>query len=115
MKVKAIYDEIGGNYQNILQRVFSDDNIIMLLSMLLEDDSYANFMKCMEQENYAQATDEIHGLKGICGNLSIDSLYDISVDILSALRAGDVEHAKRRQGELTACYEKVITKAKEII
>ena len=35
-------------------------------------------------------------------------LKDISVDILSALRAGNVDYAKGKQGELTVCYEKVI-------
>ena len=115
MKVKMIYDQIGGDYENILQRVFSDDNIIMLLSMLLEDDSYDRFIESMEKGNYEQATDEIHGLKGICGNLAINSLYDISVDILSALRAGNVDYAKGKQGELTVCYEKVISKIKEIV
>ena len=115
MKVKAIYDEIGGDYEKIIQRVFSDDNIIMLLGMLLEDDSYSNFMKYMEEKNYARATDEIHGLKGICSNLSITSLYNISVDILNALRSGNIEHAISKQAELTACYENVKEKIALIV
>lgn len=107
MNVKAIYEEIGGNYEDVLQRVYSEENIKMLLPMFLEDISYELFLQYMTSENYEQATEEIHGLKGICSNLSITSLFDISMDILTALRTGKIDYAKSRVDELTECYKTV--------
>lgn len=108
MNMRAIYDEIGGDYEAVLQRVYREENIIMLLPMLLEDDSYEKFIQYMDNCDYEHAIEEIHGLKGICSNLSLTSLYDISVDILAGLRTGDIEHAKMRQKDLTACYDKIV-------
>lgn len=108
MNIKAIYEEIGGDYESMLQRVYEEENIKLLLPMFLEDDSYPLFMEAMQKADYERATEEIHGLKGICSNLSLQSLYEITVDILTALRAGDVQHAKDRQEDLKQCYDKIV-------
>lgn len=105
MTLEALYEEIGGNYQSMLERFRTQERIEKFVLLFLKDQSYRNFMLAMEEENAEEAFRAIHTLKGICMNLSFDRLYIYSSRITECLRGQDISGAAALLPKFEACYE----------
>lgn len=109
MTVKNVYDEIDGNYDEIMGRMNSEEFIATLLGMFLQDESYGQLTACMESENYQDAFRAAHNMKGLCANISMSGLGGVAEEITEALRDGkDVEKAKALMPVLTERYQKTV-------
>ena len=51
MTVKECYEKIGGNYEEILSRLMSEDMVREFIAMFLEDPSYEELVTQMEKGN----------------------------------------------------------------
>uniref|UniRef100_UPI003FEF71BD beta-xylosidase family glycoside hydrolase n=1 Tax=Candidatus Ventrimonas sp. TaxID=3048889 RepID=UPI003FEF71BD len=74
--------------------------------LFLKDSSFQTFRQAMDQGDTEEAFRAVHTLKGVCMNLSFDSLYRISSEITEYLRAGQTDRAMEALPELESCYEK---------
>lgn len=116
MTLKELYSEIEGNYEEIMGRMNDEGIVGMLVGMLLEDASYAKLVKAMDEENVEEAFGAAHTLKGICANISVTKLEQISSEITELLRGGlDFEGAKAKMDDLSQIYRKTIDKIKEFM
>lgn len=104
MTLEELYQEIGGNYQSICERLRKEERIRKFVCLFLKDQSYQLFADAMNVENTEEAFRAVHTLKGVCMNLSFDALYQISSEITEYLRVNDFLHAKELEPALTACY-----------
>ena len=77
------------------------------LSKFLDDDTIAEISLALETENWKKLLDTSHTLKGVAGNLGLTSLYDLSSQIVSALRGDDWETARAACAVLEAEYQSV--------
>lgn len=106
MTLEALYEEIGGDYQSVSQRLRSEERIKKFVLLFLKDRSYESFLQAVEQGNPGEAFRAVHTLKGVCMNLSFDSLYHTASEVTEYLRAEDLGRASQLLPILTACYEK---------
>lgn len=106
MTLEELYQETGGNYQEIMERLRTEERIRKFVLLFLKDTSYQTFLHGLEQGNTQEAFRAVHTLKGVCMNLSFDSLYQISSEITEFLREGNLGRAAQLLPELDKCYKK---------
>lgn len=51
-------------------------------------------LRLLNEGRTSQATEVVHALKGVTGNLSINILYDAYTDVLAMLRNGQIQDAR---------------------
>lgn len=100
MNVKDFYDQIDGDYDDVLER-FGDESLVKRFALkFLGDDSFNGLEQkinsCDVQEKFRAA----HTLKGVCANLGFSQLFNYSSELTELFRAG------RTDGE-TELFEKL--------
>ena len=86
MTMQECYKAIGGNYEAVLGRLHNEALIPRFTLKFLEDQSYLQLKQALENKNYEDAFRSAHTLKGVCQNLSFDSLYEVSNELTELLR-----------------------------
>lgn len=105
MTLEELYENIKGNYPDILGRLRKEERIEKFVLLFLKDRSYQTFCQAMEQGNTEEAFRAVHTLKGVCMNLSFDGLYRISSEMTEYLRANQIDRAMEALPDLASCYE----------
>lgn len=108
MTLKTLYQEIGGNYANIMDRLLQEERVKKFVLLFLKDSSHQLFIQALEQGDTKEAFRAIHTLKGVCMNLSFDALYQHSNELTEYLRADNIGRAMALLPDFEACYEKHI-------
>ena len=88
MTVRELYDRLGADYDDAIERVFDEDLLRTFCGMFLEDTSYATLSDALSKKDYPAAFTAAHTLKGVCANLGFTKLYNVSSDLTEALRGG---------------------------
>ncbi|MDE6434947.1 MAG: Hpt domain-containing protein [Lachnospiraceae bacterium] len=78
------------------------------LKKFLEDKHFDELMEAFDAEDTEKAFQAAHTLKGVCGNLSLTTLFHITSDVTEHLRAGDMDLAKEKLPGMQEEYEKMI-------
>ena len=97
MTLQECYEVIGGNYEDVLKRLRSEVLIRKFTLKFLEDKSYSQ-------------------LKGVCQNLSLDRLYEVSRDLTELLRdrTGEQPGIPEAMEKVTEVYEETIEGIKKL-
>jgi HPt (histidine-containing phosphotransfer) domain-containing protein len=109
MTLQELYQEIGGGYQGILERFGTEERVRKFVLLFLKDNSFALYLDALQRQDANEAFRAIHTLKGVCLNLSFDSLYQSVHVSTEALRKGDLAAGERLLPELTGRYQQHIT------
>lgn len=104
MNLKECFDSFGGSYNDVMGRLLTEERVKKFLLMFLKDTSFNDLKTAMENEDYSSAFRAAHTLKGICANLGIAKLGEISSEITEALRANDNETACKLFDRVAQCY-----------
>ena len=86
MTVKECYDAFGGNYDEVVGRLRTDERVVKFLIRVAEDGSYKLLCDSLASGNADEAFRAAHTLKGVCMNLSITRLACSSSELTEALR-----------------------------
>ena len=89
MNLKECYVMLGGDYDEVLARLYSEDMIRRFLNKFLNDGTYRLLLEQLSLENYLEAFRAAHTLKGICDNLGLSDLCKSSSMLTEALRSGN--------------------------
>lgn len=109
MDLKECFQEIGGNYDDLVTRLGGSEMLAKKFAMkFLNDPSYQQFMEAIQAENNEEAFRAIHTLKGVSSNLSLTALQQISSVLCEELRNGGSIHDKEDVEKLTQCYKKCV-------
>lgn len=95
VKVDSALERFLGNealYWKFALKFLEDKNVEMLAEAYKNQDIEAAFMSA-------------HNLKGICGNLSFEYLYQNASDMTELLRSGNFEEAKKIFPEFRKNYQ----------
>lgn len=87
MTIKEFYDQIGENYDEMLQRFMSPERITKYVRMFTMDDSFKNLEASLLSKDYDLAFRMVHTLKGVSANLGFMKLFDKSVVLTELLRS----------------------------
>ena len=90
MTVKEFYDKIGGDYEDVLSRLMSEDLIKKFSVKYLNDPSFSSLSNALDSGNADEAFRAAHTLKCVCQNLGYTKLYSSAFDITEALRDGSI-------------------------
>ena len=71
MTLEQVYAAIGGDYKGVTERLPSADFVRRFALKFLQDDSFPNLKKALEEKDAPTAFRAAHTLKGVCQNLRL--------------------------------------------
>ena len=89
MTVKELYDQIGGNYDEVIGRLYTDELVERILDKFLDDTMCPDLVAAWERGDERAAFDAAHSAKGVCMNLAFTRLGMLASEITEALRPGN--------------------------
>ncbi len=108
MTVQEFYDEVGGDYNDIMSRLRTEDRIKKFAGMFTRDGSFNMLAKSIQDGDAEEAFRAAHTMKGMCQNMAFTKLYQSSHEITEILRGKDLEAAKKMLDVVTEDYNIVI-------
>lgn len=114
MNLKECYTALGGDYESVLSRLMTEKLVNKFVLKFLNDASYENLVKSMNEGNIEDAFREAHTLKGVCQNLSFDRLFESSNAITEALRDGDTVKASELLPKVEEDYKQTVDAIKSL-
>ena len=113
MTLEEYYDGLGDIA--VMRANFSnDETIIKFLRMLPDDENYENLKKAVADGDVEKAFRSAHTIKGVAQNLGLTEVYRIDFGITEALRAGNMEEAKKNLPELCRLYDVALERIGEL-
>jgi len=89
MTAEQLYERIGGSYEEALGRMGSDRLISRFIVMFTKDESCGDVVSSWNAGDETAAFNAAHTAKGVCGNLSLTKLAELTSTITEALRPGN--------------------------
>ena len=86
MTIQECYEAMGGDYNDVVSRLRTEDRIARFLVRILDDQSMNLLVNSIADRNLSEAFRAAHTLKGVCLNLSLVRLGGCVSDITEALR-----------------------------
>lgn len=90
MNIKDFYEQIGGNYEDILARLSQEAFVEKFALMYLKDNSYDILMAAIESGDNGAAFRGAHSLKGVSANLGFEELRKAASELTEQLRPQNV-------------------------
>lgn len=108
MTVQEFYAETGGDYNEIMSRLRTDERVVKFAKMFTKDESFHTLVHMMQEGNVDEAFRAAHTMKGVCQNMAFTKLFESSHAITEALRAKNMEEAKTLLTQVTEDYNRVM-------
>ncbi|MBE5905835.1 MAG: Hpt domain-containing protein [Lachnospiraceae bacterium] len=94
----------GADVEGVMDRFMEDEDLLMMcLDQFVADDEIAQLEECMGKEDYKQAFEVAHALKGVTGNLGLTPLFQATCILVESLRHGNYDNVDE---ELAAVVQK---------
>ena len=107
MTIQQCYEAIGSPYEEVFQRLRSEQLIGKFMVKFLDDPSFWSLLTAMESGDKKAAVLAAHTLKGVSQNLGFIDLYEASAKLTEALRKE--EDAAKLLDAVKAAYEKTVS------
>ena len=102
-------NEYGADTKEGLERCLNKEEFYFrLINKAINDDSFFNLKKELEEKNYDKAFIIAHSLKGVLGNLALTPMYQIVFELTELLR-------EKRDIDYTSYIEKLLKKREELL
>lgn len=116
MTVRECYEQMEGNYDEVLARLVDDARIKKYLNMFMQDESYQKLCTAIEEKDYGKAFEHAHNLKGVGMNLAFVRFYASANVLCEALRGGSpTENVEVLLAPVKEEYEKVISAIRQLL
>ena len=89
MTVQECYQQIQGNYENVLKRLKTDERIVKFLELFLSDTTYQKLSEAVNAKNNQEIFKCVHDLKGMALNLGLTALQKAAQNLCDAVRYGN--------------------------
>ena len=113
MTLRECYRQMGGNYDDVVGRFYSEPLVGRFLIKFLEDPCFEQLTEAFAAGNVKDAFCAAHTLKGICQNLSLGGLGRPLVEMTERLRAEDLEGGRELLEEVQRNYHNTIRSYQE--
>lgn len=108
MTIRECYEAVGSNYDEVLGRLGSERLVSKFAAKFLDDKTFQELQKALQENDNPSAFRAAHTLKGICLNLGFAKLGEASSELTEMLRNGgtvtDLMYVERVKEE----YQRVI-------
>ncbi len=100
--------DAGVNLETAMNRFMgNEDLLVQFLKRFPDDPNYGLLVKTMGEKDYEGAFQAAHAMKGLIGNLSLDSLSEVVCREVEFLRHGEYSDAEEHFPEVVTEYERV--------
>ncbi len=83
------YSEKYFDKESALQRIRNNEKLLlMMLKMFLDSEEPQKLSLALAANDYAEAANLSHAIKGVAGNLSLLALYEVATDFNQELKQG---------------------------
>lgn len=89
MKLQEFYNEVNGNYEEMMSRIPREASIIKFLRKFVDNHDYDDMMSAVQACDYEKVFTASHTLKGVCANLSLTELAERSSQVCECVRGGE--------------------------
>ena len=114
LTLTEFYRRHGGDAQEVLQRLYSEQIVREFLQQFPEDGNYAAIHRFLKEKNVRQAFQAAHTLRGVCLSLGLADLHSVSAEITEALRDGrDLTTAEMLE-RLDTLYEQILSDISQV-
>ncbi len=97
------------NLGTAMERFVDNEELLMrFLGKFSQDASFGVCEAAMKEKRYEDAFKAAHTLKGLCGNLSLDALYEVVSKEVELLRNGIYPEAEEFFPEVAKKYEETL-------
>ena len=93
MTIQECYAALGGDYEEVLNRLYSEALVRKFIGKFSSDPSFQLLSDSLKAGSYEEAFRAAHTLKGVSQNLSFTKLYQSSHEITEALRTANYDLA----------------------
>lgn len=108
MTIQECYTALGGDYSEVLGRLYSEALVTKFVGKFPADQSFQLLESSLNAGNYEDAFRAAHTLKGVAQNLSFTKLYQSSHEITDALRTKNYDLAVQMLPTVRADYDQTI-------
>ncbi|MEG0805604.1 MAG: Hpt domain-containing protein [Lachnospiraceae bacterium] len=78
----------GADIKGIMERLMGDEELLeKCLEQFTKDEGFEKLEQALEEQDYTQAFEHAHALKGVSGNLGLTPLYGAICRLVEALRS----------------------------
>ena len=105
MTLKELYTQIGGDYDAVISRLRMERLVERFILRFLDDHSCQELIDAWASGDEDASFKAAHTAKGVCANLSLTHLQDLSSQICEALRPGN--EALKAQTDIDALVEEL--------
>ena len=112
MTIQECYQQLGGNFAKVKARLPSDSLITKFITKFLDDGSFSELCRAMQNGQREEAFRAAHTLKGVCANLGFDRLGASASKLTELLRPesnGVPEDAAFIMNEVKHDYELTVS------
>ncbi len=103
---KANLEAAGIRVEDALGRFMGNEMLLeKFLAKFLDDASYSRLKEAVSRGDHEEELRASHTLKGVCGNLSISGLYDLTTRQVALMREGKWEEAEAMMPEIDRAYD----------
>lgn len=108
--------EAGVDVPDLMNRLMGNEALVnRFFKRLIEDDNIDKLRDAVAKGDMQEALSYSHALKGMTGNLSLTSLFNLFSEQVSLIRTGIYSKAALMMPEISEEYDKTINALKEII
>lgn len=86
MTVKEFYNAQGGDYQDVIDRLHSEEIVLKFLVRLLDDPCFEKLKEAMAARDAKKAFSVVHTFKGTCINMGLGHLANAAKALTEAVR-----------------------------
>ncbi len=112
MTLKECYTALGGNYDDVTARLRNEKIVQKFVIKFLSDTNYDLLCSSLEKGDYEEAFRAAHTIKGMCQNLSFDTLLNSSDKMTEALRTGNKPETAEIMKQVTKDYQQTVSAIK---
>ncbi len=96
--------------KEFLERLMQNKALVpVFVKKFLEDTNYEKLVLAIQKNDKEAAESACHTLKGVCGNLSLKTLFGMFQEQLTYFRAGEYEKAVEMMGAISLEYYNAVT------
>ncbi len=109
MTLKEVYETVGGDYEDVVKRLISEEFAARFAIRFLDDDEMGKLVAAMETRNIEEAFRAAHTLKGVALNLGFKNLGRSASELTEVLRKRTFDGTEELYKEVKADYATVIS------
>lgn len=88
MDLKTCYEQMGGDYEDVMGRLRQEERVARFLRLFPEDENYALLTKALGESDWPVAFRAVHTIKGVALTLGLTALANSSAELTEVLRSG---------------------------